>query len=373
MGREEQVDWVLAGLDVHAFDFLKVLETVVRSEDCLTESLATHARALEERIVVTLVWQLTSPLWTALQRTPLHVSPPSHRGFLSPGRAPLASPQASPAPGADPAYHLSEAAPLDNTDQANVRAISFFSRKLMRVAQSNLRKIAQRLKLPSEATSLSFAGVQHALSDHPQLIENLHLDYIILSCIYSVCKLLDHACPFKSIVFEYRRLDWPCPAPCRAIALPSGPGDVIDFYNEVFLPKMKTFMFDLVSRRQPDMGTASPRVARSVLDGRARPATHAGMTPHTAMLHCSLESPFRVSTLSATALTSSPMQRKRLFVEAAGAETETSQGQGGIRQRLSMLRRAASAPTHVASQPSTDDPASSQDSILDSRDRKSVV
>eukprot|EP00048_Salpingoeca_helianthica_P010308 m.148430 g.148430 ORF g.148430 m.148430 type:complete len:853 (+) comp15055_c24_seq4:145-2703(+) len=340
VGREENLEWLLNVVGVSAFDFLKVLETVVRSENCLTESLASHARALEDHIVLTLAWTDGSPLWHALKHTSLQCVLPTQRvAFPSPARGPGASPYVSPyvspAPATDGTICAAEAGPAE-TNQAAVRAVAFFSRKLMRVVQTNLRRLAQRLKLPADATSLTLSAVQHALTDHPALVKGLHVDYVIMSCVYSVCKLLDHACPFKSIVYEYRHLDLSSPALCRGIALPSGPGDIIAYYNEVFLPKMKSFIFDLVQSRQ----------GRQV---GARPAAHAVMTPHTAMLHCSLESPFRVSSLS-TALMSSPAQRKRLF-------DSDGEGQSGIRHRLSMLRRAASAPTPAPTPTPTPAPA----------------
>lgn len=61
--------WILTALNLEAYNFYKVIEIIVRSEDQLSRDIVKHLNVIEEKVLETLAWKSDSPLWEAIEKT----------------------------------------------------------------------------------------------------------------------------------------------------------------------------------------------------------------------------------------------------------------------------------------------------------------
>lgn len=52
---------------LHAFNFYKVIEPIIREEDGLSRDVVKHLNSIEERILESMAWKSDSPLWDAIK------------------------------------------------------------------------------------------------------------------------------------------------------------------------------------------------------------------------------------------------------------------------------------------------------------------
>ncbi|XP_032681259.1 retinoblastoma-like protein 1 isoform X3 [Odontomachus brunneus] len=58
--------WILNALNLDAYQFYKVIEIIVRTEDQLSREVVKHLNQIEEKILESLAWQSDSPLWQTI-------------------------------------------------------------------------------------------------------------------------------------------------------------------------------------------------------------------------------------------------------------------------------------------------------------------
>ena len=138
-------------------------------------------------------------------------------------------------------------------------SLRIFFAKVMRLSARRLADLCDRLSLPSSLTQQAYSLVEHALYDNTSLLYNRHLDQIILCAVYGTCKvnkdgaLKGKTVPFRDIIYHYQKQPQ-----CReevfwtVVMSQSDPelevitqGDIIAFYNKVFVPAVKQFLLSL--------------------------------------------------------------------------------------------------------------------------------
>ena len=139
-----------------------------------------------------------------------------------------------------------------------------FIMKTLNVANERLRDLIGKLRLRLGLCKKIWNLVEHILYDHTSLMFNRHLDQILLCAVYGVCKVnKDHpdlngrVINFREIIRSYRRQPQ-----CReeifwtVIIKQTDPelevlhkGDIISFYNQVFVPEVKSFLLSLKHER----------------------------------------------------------------------------------------------------------------------------
>ncbi|CAI5998433.1 unnamed protein product [Closterium sp. NIES-65] len=217
---------VLAPAGVSAFDMDKVMEGFVRYEEGLPGELKRHLNACDERILESLAWEKGSSL--PFQRASAAAAPPG--------------------------------------ESRSEMLFNQFCQKVLKLAVVRVRSLCERLRLTAAVSEMVFRVVEHAVEGEVQLLFCRHLDQIILSSVYGVCKVSQVAVTFKDIIAQYRKLPHCKPSVFRNVFIDAKPppadsaskepipqhGYIIRFYNEIFIPAAKSFLLHL------GLGASSP-------------------------------------------------------------------------------------------------------------------
>ncbi|GJP45797.1 hypothetical protein CLOM_g5133 [Closterium sp. NIES-68] len=301
---------VLAPAGVSAFDMDKVMEGFVRYEEGLPGELKRHLNACDERILESLAWEKGSSLYVTVVAARRHLLAEVHRLQLLPEGEEVAglvgrggggkgsggegekgdgTPESKASEAASPPAKLSFAAfspmkPQDKRAFAHLHAsfttpfqrasaaasappgesrsemlFNQFCQKVLKLAVVRVRSLCERLRLTAAVSEMVFRVVEHAVEGEVQLLFCRHLDQIILSSVYGVCKVSQVAVTFKDIIAQYRKLPHCKPSVFRNVFIDAKPppadsaskepvpqhGDIIRFYNEIFVPATKSFLLQL--------------------------------------------------------------------------------------------------------------------------------
>ena len=287
---------LLKKLNLPAFEVTKVIETIVRNEDTLPRNLKQHMNAVDESIVDSLAWQPGSSLYKALRDAvayremvakkkeaetedikadPMDTSESAKEQTLQSPQTVLPTDQ-EPFPteyGEIDAEHT-----LLAKECTAISAVSyFFERKVLKLAVIRLAVLCERLRLPNLIQPVDTV-IKHALYKCTSLFYNRHLDQIILSTIYGVCKVKQVSVTFRDIIYQYRKLPQQRQEIFRSVVLEqtnpglkvSRKGDIIEFYNKVFIPSMKTFLLKL-GNSKAQSGEGTPKSPGKADDSNLHP------------------------------------------------------------------------------------------------------
>lgn len=191
---------LLTLFEIGAFDYLKVIESFVRHQEHFPSLLKRHLSATEEKIIESTVWQ------------------PKH-------------------------------AP-ESLYQRNCRskAVEIFLRKLRRVAAARINDFCRTFFpiLTQKIMDQIWTAVNWCIQNARGLFRNRHIDCILLCTIYAVCKVneLPHEVKFKHVIAHYKRKVFRKNQVIHNILLrsPDIRGDIIQFYNQVFVNQMKNII-----------------------------------------------------------------------------------------------------------------------------------
>jgi retinoblastoma-like protein 1 len=230
-------------LELQPFDFCKVIETVVKHEPTLPSVVIKHLVSIEERILESMAWEGDSPLFTALtaeQReaflmrlqesgSPQKPSQSACLLFASPMK-PKNAPPSTPMRPSNPSVEL-------------------FFRKVAYLASLRIIKLCADLQ--DEGTiritdrlerQMEYAFV-YTLIQHTEIMQNRHIDQIIMCVLYAICKLNEISITFKAIVDKYHRQPQANSRVYKNIRLNEREtGDIIQFYNTIFIPQLEYFL-----------------------------------------------------------------------------------------------------------------------------------
>ena len=133
----------------------------------------------------------------------------------------------------------------------------------------------------------AYTLLEHAAYDCTSLLYSRHLDQIILCAVYGVCKVNKvtlKTVAFRDIIYHYQKQPQ-----CReevfwtVILQQTDPelevqkrGDIIGFYNKVFVPRVKNFLLSLKTLpppdpNQPPVGLTSPARASMLMPPPSSP------------------------------------------------------------------------------------------------------
>ncbi|XP_024397294.1 retinoblastoma-related protein-like isoform X1 [Physcomitrium patens] len=180
--------------------------------------------------------------------SPVKDRPSAFSAFSSPMRnrlrAPLQSAFASP----------QRPSPLGGGETCADTVINVFFQKALVLAAVRIRTVCERIGQPQHLIERVYKVFQHALHHETSLFFNRHIDQLVLCTIYGVCKVSKVDVKFRDIIHHYRSqpqnklhvvrnvfIDQP---PLRRAGKTGGleSGDIIKFYNDVFVHVTKKFL-----------------------------------------------------------------------------------------------------------------------------------
>ena len=161
-------------------------------------------------------------------------------------------------------------------DLCAFKALRIFFGKVMHLAARRLSDLASRLRLSPELARDAYAIVEHVVYEHTSLAYNRHVDQIVLASVYGACKVSsdDGVSPtstscaslqFKDIIYQYSKQPHASEEIYWTVTLEQtdpeldvvSRGDIISFYNQVFVRRVKTFLLTLRERREREKSTGA--------------------------------------------------------------------------------------------------------------------
>jgi transcription initiation factor TFIIIB Brf1 subunit/transcription initiation factor TFIIB len=248
-------------LQVTSFDAWKLFTSFLSFDIKMPTSLRQHFQMLEVRVVTSLAWTDDSPL---------------------------------------PAIIKQE---LNGEERGNIEinhpAIQMFFKKVLAHAALRIMELGQNLNLIDSIKEEIWEAMKQVLSNQTEILINRHMDQIIVCTIYGVCKAKQLHITFNSLIARYTEL---CSDPGHIFRLvrldeSGNSGDIIKFYNTVFILHMKNFLLAiskttpniLPKPRLPSLHPPSPirqNLPPSMLQYSSSPL------PNSSLLQSPLKSPF---------------------------------------------------------------------------------
>lgn len=206
-----------------------------------------------------------------------------------------------------------------------VGALGLFFRKVYYLAWIRLKDLCERLKIVEEDLLRKiWTCFEYALRNNVHLMKDRHLDQIIMCTIYSMCKITKRAVTFHEIMAEYRfqphyqshvyrsillsnKKDAdvglkpsqpPTPSKNGAVEYDQERGDIIMFYNQIYVTEMKKYILKF------SVDNSSPPLS---------PLPRKTPNPISPFRKVSLSHPVFVSPLKSTNLTMSPTKKHSTY------------------------------------------------------------
>lgn len=132
-------------------------------------------------------------------------------------------------------------------------SISVFFQKVLKLAAIRIKLFSEALNKPIHLMEEIYKLFEQLLHRETHLFFDRHIDQIILCCLFGVCKVEKGKMTFREIVQSYRQLPQHRPHVFRAVLLdPRGGvearGDIIRFYNDIFISSAKGYLIQLSTR-----------------------------------------------------------------------------------------------------------------------------
>ncbi|KAF1378719.1 hypothetical protein PFLUV_G00193440 [Perca fluviatilis] len=275
--------WILDVVNLAAFDFYKVIESFIKAEPTLSKDIVKHLETCENLIMERIAWRTDSPLFELLTQeheggaaeqveTPASFSQPLQHNhtaadlYLSPMRPGLrVLPPESPATPSSQAASQPPAQPAGQTPRhPKSNSLSLFYKKLYRLAYTRLKILCSYLlSSHPELEPIIWTLFQHTLQHEHELMRDRHLDQLMMSAMYAICKVKSVDLRFKTIVTAYKNMPNTNQETFKHVLITEGHYDsIIVFYNQVFMQKLKTNILQYASTRPPTLSPI-PQIPRS--------------------------------------------------------------------------------------------------------------
>uniref|UniRef100_A0A673BTJ6 Retinoblastoma 1 n=1 Tax=Sphaeramia orbicularis TaxID=375764 RepID=A0A673BTJ6_9TELE len=234
--------WILDVFSLAAFDFYKVIESFIKAEPTLSKDIVKHLETCENLIMEKIAWRTGSVLFELLKQ--------EHEG----GAAEQAE---APASFNQPLQHNHTAADL-------VSNCLFVCHAVYRLAYTRLKLLCSYLlSFNPELEPIIWTLFQHTLQHEYELMKNRHLDQLMMSAMYAICKVKSVDLRFKTIVTAYKNMPNTNQETFKHVLISDGHYDsIIVFYNQVFMQRLKTNILQYASPRPPTLSPI-PQIPRS--------------------------------------------------------------------------------------------------------------
>ncbi|KAM3600922.1 uncharacterized protein V6R79_004617 [Siganus canaliculatus] len=275
--------WILDVVKLAAFDFYKVIESFIKADPTLSKDIVKHLETCENMIMERIAWRTGSPLFDLLKQeheggaaeqveTPASFSQPLQHNhtaadlYLSPMRPGhrVLPPESSAPPSSQPSSQ-SAAQPAGQTPRLpKSNSLSLFYKKLYRLAYVRLKMLCSYLlSSHPELEPIIWTLFQHTLQHEYELMRDRHLDQLMMSAMYAICKVKSVDLRFKTIVTAYKNMPNSNQETFKHVLISESHYDsIIVFYNQVFMQRLKTNILQYASTRPPPLSPI-PQIPRS--------------------------------------------------------------------------------------------------------------
>ncbi|XP_054873364.1 retinoblastoma-associated protein isoform X2 [Amphiprion ocellaris] len=156
---------------------------------------------------------------------------------------------------ATPSSQTSSQAASQTPRHPKSNSLSLFYKKLYRLAYTRLKMLCSYLLTAHpELEPIIWTLFQHTLQHEYELMRDRHLDQLMMSAMYAICKVKCVDLRFKTIVTAYKNMPNTSQETFKHVLITEGHYDsIIIFYNQVFMQKLKTNILQYASTRPPTL------------------------------------------------------------------------------------------------------------------------
>ncbi|XP_031704601.1 retinoblastoma-like protein 2 isoform X2 [Anarrhichthys ocellatus] len=283
-------------LKLAPYNFLKVIELVLRTEVGLPRAVFRHLARVEEKVLESLAWTSDSLLWEEIRANESHL--PTCQQVMLPTQ--LEDPKRTDFP---PDRNQPGAEPSVSTDQQRCpsavnrpqrsNSLHLFARKVYSLMGKRLRELCSTLGICDELRLKIWTCFEYSLVCCTDLMVDRHLDQLLMCAIYIIAKITKLEIPFKCIMKCYKSQPRVNKSVCKNVLIsgrgikedgqgnnnedhsvgmltpdtPSthypGPcqekkGNLIHFYNQIYTTKMQHFAKQFAPTSGGDTPPLSP-------------------------------------------------------------------------------------------------------------------
>lgn len=281
--------WVLEVFDIEPYYFYRVIEIIIRSDDLLSRAIIKHLAMIEERVLESLSWRVNSPLWSQIESSDLPIprceevsfsnqlltenemardqpsqvtnrpqlsdrfASPISRVVVRPGQS-LLQTNYQPAMAPPRVDHGRPSAP------ARTGSLALFFRKFYFMANLRMQDLCTRLEIVDVSLKRKiWTCFEHSIIHNTKLMEDRHLDQILMCAVYVMCKVLHTPeqptnTQFTDILRMYRNQPQAESSVYRNVLLKKKDGvesekrgNLIQFYNSVYMATIQQHARDYVA------------------------------------------------------------------------------------------------------------------------------
>ncbi|XP_019941544.1 retinoblastoma-associated protein isoform X1 [Paralichthys olivaceus] len=275
--------WILDVFNLAAFDFYKVIESFIKAYPTLSKDIVKHLETCENLIMERIAWRTGSPLFDLLKQehdsgaaeqveTPASFNQPLQHNhtaadlYLSPVRPGhrVLPPESPGTVNSHASSHAPTQPPTQIPRHSKSNSLSLFYKKLYRLAYTRLKILCSYLlSSHPELEPIMWTLFQHTLQHEYELMRDRHLDQLMMSAMYAICKVKSVDLRFKTIVTAYKNLPNTNQETFKHVLITEGHYDsIIVFYNQVFMQRLKTNILQYASTRPPTLSPI-PQIPRS--------------------------------------------------------------------------------------------------------------
>ncbi|XP_034437742.1 retinoblastoma-like protein 2 isoform X2 [Hippoglossus hippoglossus] len=280
-------------LTMKSYHFWRVIELVLRAEAGLPHAVVRHLSQVEKNVLESLAWTRNSPLWEEIR---------ANRGQL------LTCQQVMhPAQLEDPKRTelQPDTKPAAVTRPQRSSPLHLFARKVYSLMSRRLRELCSTLDVSDELRLKIWTCFEHSLVHCSHLMVDCHLDQSLMCAIYIIAKITKVEIPFKHIMKCYKSQPHARRGVCSNVLIsgrnmdnppsttgkqedydimvtPNTPsthypgasqerrGNLIDFYNQVYMTNMQHF----AEQFAPTSGGDTPPLSPYPQPWKASPRRH---------------------------------------------------------------------------------------------------
>ncbi|KAM9410298.1 retinoblastoma-like protein 2 isoform 1-T2 [Pholidichthys leucotaenia] len=184
---------ILQILKLPSYHFWKVIEPVLQVGLYFPPAVVAHLREMEEKVLESLAWTRDSPLWGELRANEEHL--PTCQQVMP-------STQLE-----DPMQYSTDQQHSSSTTNRPKKTNSHyvFARKVYLLMGKRLRKLCSTLEISDGLRLKIWTCFEFSLVNCTSLMEDRHLDQLLMCAIYVIAKITNMDIPFKRIMKVYKQ------------------------------------------------------------------------------------------------------------------------------------------------------------------------
>ncbi|XP_074598493.1 retinoblastoma-like protein 1 isoform X2 [Brevipalpus obovatus] len=173
-----------------------------------------------------------------------------------------------------------DATPTEQPKINKTGSLGLFFRKVYHLAWLRLRDLSEKLNISDEELRRKiWTCFEYSIRNHTGLMRDRHLDQILMCAVYSITKITLNDRNFQDIMKCYRQQPQAQSHVYRCVLLLNEPkaddkpddekkeerGDLIQFYNQVFIPEVKQFIMKFNGETGSPTLSPLPRLAANAI------------------------------------------------------------------------------------------------------------